>query len=66
MNSTGFFKGLYTPEEIDLSGLNTREEKTLFLQKSIDAIGKFGISYLIETAHEMSAPKLSIHILYIQ
>ena len=40
MENTSFFKGLYTKEEIDMSGLNSREEKTMFLQKSIDVLCK--------------------------
>lgn len=47
ITQTGFMDGVFTPEELDAANVTSREAKTAFMQKLIQAISKLQINYLL-------------------
>lgn len=40
MRNTGFFKGLYSKEELNSENVKERDNKIIFLQKTIEVVSK--------------------------
>jgi len=45
IKSTGFFRGLYTPQELDAKSIQDKDSKIAFLQKALDTLCKLYTLY---------------------
>lgn len=47
MRNTGFFKGLYSKEELNSENVKERDNKIVFLQKTIEVVSKCKFAIVI-------------------